>query len=71
MPASQPAEFRTRAGVTISADGTLQAIYNGWPLYFHNNDLFPGDHNGQGQADLWWVIDASGDPVGKDQRVAP
>jgi predicted lipoprotein with Yx(FWY)xxD motif len=51
-------------GVTIRTDGTPQASYNGWPLYFHNSDLSPGDHNGQGQDGLWWVINASGNPEG-------
>jgi predicted lipoprotein with Yx(FWY)xxD motif len=47
-------------GTTTRSDGTVQATYNGWPLYTRTGDLFPGDRKGQGIDDLWWVIDANG-----------
>jgi predicted lipoprotein with Yx(FWY)xxD motif len=45
-------------------DGTLQATYNGWPLYWYMNDFFPRMHEGQRQTDRWWVIDVFGNAVG-------
>ena len=45
-------------------DGTTQGTYNGWPLYYFANDAAPGDVNGQGANEVWWVIDASGNAVG-------
>lgn len=44
-------------------DGSSQATYNGWPLYHFANDAAPGDTNGQGVGDIWFVVDADGNPV--------
>lgn len=51
-------------GTTTRTDGTVQATYNGWPLYHFARDAAPGDTNGQGLNDVWYVIDATGDAVG-------
>ncbi|HZB43113.1 MAG TPA: peptidoglycan-binding protein [Ilumatobacter sp.] len=40
-----------------------QATYNGWPLYFFSGDATPGDTNGQGQGDVWYALDATGNPI--------
>jgi predicted lipoprotein with Yx(FWY)xxD motif len=37
------------------ADGSQQVTYEGWPLYFFKGDLKPGDMNGQGLKDVWFV----------------
>jgi predicted lipoprotein with Yx(FWY)xxD motif len=42
------------------ADGTVQATYDGWPLYYFAQDKAPGDVTGQAVNDVWWVIDADG-----------
>ena len=42
----------------------VQGTYNGWPLYYFGGDNAPGDVNGQGLNDVWWVIDASGNAIG-------
>lgn len=42
------------------ADGTTQATYDGWPLYYFAADRAPGDVTGQAVNDVWWVIDADG-----------
>lgn len=44
-------------------DGSSQVTYNGWPLYHFANDAAPGDTNGQGVGDIWFVVDAEGNPV--------
>lgn len=44
-------------------DGTTQATYNGWPLYYYVSDEEPGMVSGQGTGDVWFVIDPSGEPV--------
>jgi predicted lipoprotein with Yx(FWY)xxD motif len=51
-------------GSITRADGTTQGTYNGWPLYYFSGDSAPGDVNGQGVNDVWWVVDATGTPVG-------
>ena len=45
------------------SDGTIQATYNGWPLYRFANDEVIGDTNGQGVNDIWWVLDAEGNAI--------
>jgi len=44
-------------------DGAVQVTYNGWPLYHFSGDEAPGDMNGQGLNDVWWVVDATGNAV--------
>ena len=51
-------------GQTEREDGFLQATYNGHPLYLYSGDSAPGDVNGQGVSDVWFVVDASGSGVG-------
>ena len=51
-------------GTTTRTDGTVQATYNGWPLYHFAPDAAPGDTNGQGLNDVWYVVDATGNAVG-------
>lgn len=51
-------------GTTERTDGEIQATYNGWPLYYFANDAAPGDVNGQGVGDVWFVLDAAGEPGG-------
>jgi predicted lipoprotein with Yx(FWY)xxD motif len=51
---------------TRSDDSTEQATYNGWPLYYFGGDEAPGDVNGQGLSDVWYVVDAGGNPVDSD-----
>jgi predicted lipoprotein with Yx(FWY)xxD motif len=41
-------------------DGSEQATYNDWPLYHFSGDAAPGDTNGQGVNDVWFVVGADG-----------
>ena len=38
-------------------DGSVQAAYQGRPLYFYAGDANPGDTNGQGLGGVWWIVD--------------
>ena len=51
-------------GQTERQDGFLQATYNGHPLYLYSGDSAPGDVNGQGVSDVWFVVDSTGSGVG-------
>jgi predicted lipoprotein with Yx(FWY)xxD motif len=44
-------------------DGSAQVTYNGWPLYRFASDAAPGDANGQGIGNIWYVVDASGNAI--------
>jgi predicted lipoprotein with Yx(FWY)xxD motif len=37
-------------------DGTFHITYNEQPLYFYSQDAAPGDVNGQGVGDVWFVV---------------
>jgi len=52
-------------GTVERDDGTQQVTYNNLPLYNFSGDESAGDTNGQGLNDVWWVVDASGEPIMK------
>jgi predicted lipoprotein with Yx(FWY)xxD motif len=50
-------------GTSARDDGTMQVTYNGHPLYYFSGDQAPGDTNGQGIGDIWFVVSPAGDPI--------
>jgi predicted lipoprotein with Yx(FWY)xxD motif len=58
-------------GTTERDDGEMQVTYDGQPLYHFASDRAPGDTEGQGVGDIWFVVDASGDAVTKAARTGP
>lgn len=50
-------------GSTTRTDGSDQVTYNGWPLYYFAGDAAPGDTNGQGLNDVWFVVSPAGEPI--------
>lgn len=44
-------------------DGSKQLTYANRPLYYYAQDVQPGDTNGQGVNDVWFVVDAGGAAV--------
>lgn len=44
-------------------DGTMQVVADGWPLYYFTGDEEPGDVDGQGVNDVWWVLEPDGTPI--------
>jgi predicted lipoprotein with Yx(FWY)xxD motif len=51
-------------GTTTRKDGTSQATFYGWPLYYFAADKAAGDTNGQGLNSKWYVVDKAGTMVG-------
>lgn len=43
-------------GVATRTDGPGQVLYDGIPLYYFAGDLEPGDINGHGIKDKWFVV---------------
>ena len=47
----------------MQASGDAQVTYGGRPLYYFAGDAKPGDVNGQGVGNVWFVVTAGGDLV--------
>jgi predicted lipoprotein with Yx(FWY)xxD motif len=45
---------------SMQPNGTSQVTYDGRPLYHFAGDAKPGDTNGQGVGDVWFVLTADG-----------
>ena len=54
-------------GTIERSDGSTQATYADWPLYYYAQDQAAGDVNGQGVSDVWYVLS----PDGKIIKKAP
>ncbi|WP_211658806.1 COG4315 family predicted lipoprotein [Phytoactinopolyspora halophila] len=50
-------------------DGMTQATYGDWPLYYFASDEGPGDIQGQGVNDVWFVLDPAGNAIEGDVAV--
>ena len=55
VPGKAHDEVTGELGTLTRTDGTMQATYNGWPLYYFAGDAAQGDANGQGVGDVWFV----------------
>ena len=58
-------------GTTTRDDGEVQVTYDGHPLYGFASDQAPGDTEGQGVGEVWFVVDASGKAVTEAARTGP
>jgi predicted lipoprotein with Yx(FWY)xxD motif len=52
-------------------DGSEQLAINGMPLYLFANDAAPGDTNGQGANDIWFVVDPTGNMIEASADLQP
>jgi len=53
-------------GTITRPDGSLQATYNGQPLYFFAQDGMPGETSGDGANNVWWLAEGSSRDSGDD-----
>lgn len=50
-------------GTLDREDGATQVTYDGWPLYYFAGDAAPGDTNGQGVGDVWYLVGPDGSTI--------
>lgn len=50
-------------GTITRPDGATQVTYGDFPLYRYAADAEPGDVNGQGIGDVWWVVGPDGSRI--------
>ena len=46
-------------------DDAAQVTYAGHPLYRYSGDTAPGDTNGNEVGDVWYAVNAAGEPAGE------
>jgi predicted lipoprotein with Yx(FWY)xxD motif len=52
-------------GTTARTEGTTQATFGQWPLYYYAGDVKPGDMDGQGVDNQWFVVGLDGKLIKK------
>ncbi len=57
-------------GTTTRTDGTDQLTVDGQPLYRYAPDANPGDTDGQGVGDVWFVVGSDGAMIGGPEATA-
>lgn len=62
-PAAGTGVDATLLGTIARADGSMQVTYNGWPLYYFDEDTAPGDANGQGMGGVWFLVSPTGEMI--------
>jgi len=50
-------------GTLTREDGDTQVTYGDWPLYYFAGDTEPGDTNGQGVGDVWYLVAPDGSTI--------
>jgi predicted lipoprotein with Yx(FWY)xxD motif len=63
VPSGGPGIDPSKLSTLTRADGTLQVVYNGHPLYGYASDRAPGDIRGHGAGGVWFALDAGGELV--------
>ena len=63
MPQAGNGVNASMLGTITREDGTLQAAYNGWPLYNYTADTSAGTTNGQGMDSAWFLVSGTGNAI--------
>jgi predicted lipoprotein with Yx(FWY)xxD motif len=58
-----PASAQLAFGTLTRPDGSAQATYDGWPLYYYSGDTAAGQTKGQGSQGVWFVASVAGGPA--------
>jgi predicted lipoprotein with Yx(FWY)xxD motif len=65
--------MNSKLSTLTRTDGTLQVVYNGWPLYHLSSDKIKENVGGQGLRDdnFWWAVSVEGNPITNVPVVTP
>jgi predicted lipoprotein with Yx(FWY)xxD motif len=55
-PLADDPSVKSKISVLNRPDGGQQVTYNGMPLYYYSKDNIPGDTNGQGLNNEWYIV---------------
>ncbi len=58
-----------RLGTIERDDGSLHVVYNGFPLYYWQNDAAAGDTLGQDRGGVWFVVNPYGSSVHTSAKI--
>lgn len=62
-PTAGPGVDQSLLGNAERANGAIQVTYSGHPLYYYTGDGSPGETEGQGFNDVWFLVSPSGEPL--------
>jgi predicted lipoprotein with Yx(FWY)xxD motif len=62
-PVAGPGVDEFLVGIITRDDGSTQATYNGWPLYYYILDTIPGTTNAPNLNRIWFLVSPAGEPV--------
>lgn len=62
-PVTAPGLIPGFVGVVERPDGTLQASFRGYPLYYYDGDSNQGDTKGQALDSTWYVLSSTGEII--------
>jgi predicted lipoprotein with Yx(FWY)xxD motif len=65
MPSAGEGIDEAALGTVERADGSQQVTYAGRPVYHFAGDADPGDVQGHGVGDKWWLVRPDGSPIPK------
>jgi predicted lipoprotein with Yx(FWY)xxD motif len=52
---------------TVRDDGQLQLVAGKWPLYYYAGDGAPGDVNGHGSGEVWYLVAPTGTLIDENE----
>ncbi len=65
-PTADAGAAADKLGTAARADGSLQVVYAGHPLYFFAGDQLAGQTGGEGSDGKWWIVGPDGSPIRSD-----
>ncbi len=62
-PTAEAGVDQSLLGNAERPNGAIQVTYAGHPLYYYSGDAVPGDTEGQGFNEVWFLVSPPGEPL--------